>query len=165
MPHSSKRHEAVHGSAVYPAAGDGWERPRDGGFYRLQGLDLLVPLRHRLGGVYIAAFGESALAALAVGHAADIGAAIAELAVRPEVLDFRRYGELFVTWRIAERAQRSGMVRFLHQRLHPILDQTCPTAPPRVVAVPPEFSGRAFPQKERKPVDDPFEIAPGHRVA
>jgi hypothetical protein len=135
--------------ATDPAAGedfaaactDGWARAPDGGFYRLKGVDLLVPLIHKRGGVYVAGFGGRRLVALAVGHSPDIGRSIAELALHPKFQDFERFGELRVSWRAVPTSERPGMVRYLHERLHPVLDEICPMAAPVPVALPAEFGG------------------------
>lgn len=119
-----------------------WHRDFDGWLHPLADFTRRFPPGMAAGGVYLVGFGRRRMTALVAGHSEDIGHDLALLALDRQITAFRRYGGVYASFITAPAAYRSGIERFLIERLHPVLADRMPLCDLVPVELPAEFGGR-----------------------
>lgn len=74
-------------------------------------------------GVYVLWHGGFPSRVVRVGHG-ELGKELRGCTTDARVMDFQRYGPLFVTWAIAARAGAAGIRQHLAERLRPLIEDS-----------------------------------------
>ena len=86
-------------------------------------------------GVYVIWYGGDPAKFVRVGQG-NIADRLEDHRADPEVLAYRDFGGLFVTWAVVPAAQRDGVERYLADQCHPLIGDAFPAAGPIEVNLP-----------------------------
>lgn len=110
-----------------------WVQRKDDHWCRLERLDLDSV---DTGGVYMIWHGGDQPRVVRVGQGGDIAQQLQRLKEAPEILAYKNYGELYVTWAAVPASKRDGVVCYLTENWSPLIGKPCPLIFPITVNSP-----------------------------
>jgi hypothetical protein len=110
-----------------------WVKRQDGHWCRLEHLDLDSV---DTSGVYMIWHGGDQPRVVRVGQGGDIAQRLQRLKEDPEILAYKNYGELYVTWAAVPASKRDGVVCYLSENWSPLIGKPCPLIFPITVNAP-----------------------------
>ena len=109
-----------------------WIHREDGQWCHLERVDLDYV---DTDGVFMIWHGGDAPKVIRVGQG-DIASRLEVLQHDPEILAYKKYGELYVTWATAPASKRDGVVGYLKENWSPLIGKPCPLVFPITVNSP-----------------------------
>ena len=112
-----------------------WTRGPSGRFYNLISFASFVEGLRGVSGVFVIWHGGVKPTWVYVGRTHDLAGSLKQLAQDEDILYYHRFGGLFVTWATFKEEFQAGVLKYLVETMHPLVEN--PDQPgPEVVPVP-----------------------------
>lgn len=99
-----------------------WVRNRRGKFHRLLHLDPVAEGLQKVSGVYVIWHSGVKPEWVYVGRSDDLALTIEDVAENDEIMDYEKFGGLYVTWSPILKDKQNGVLRFLYETMQPMVD-------------------------------------------
>ncbi len=99
-----------------------WQKGANGKFHRFLMLDPEEEGLEKVGGVFVLWHAGTQPEWVFVGHSANLARTFHELAADRDITLYNNRGGLYVTWGLIRDEFRAGVVRYLTEELHPVVE-------------------------------------------